>query len=137
MGNLNVTSIEDPFGVKDWESWIEFTKGWGKEMMVVADDLTATNPERTKKAIQKQAANAVVIKPNQIGTITETLQVVKIAKDAGWKVIVSHRGQETNDSFIADLAVGVGADFVKFGGFARGERISKYNRLLEIQTEIA
>ncbi len=104
--------------------------------MVVADDLVATNPERLKKAIELRAANAVIIKPNQNGTLTETLEVVKTAKRAGWKIIVSHRADETNDSFIADLAVGIGADYVKFGGFSRGERLAKYNRLLEIQKEL-
>lgn len=133
IGNLNLEMIEDPFGVEDWETWQEFNKGWGKEILVVADDLVATNPERLKTAIEKQATNAVVIKPNQIGTLSDTLQVVKLARKANWKVIVSHRGQETNDDFIADLGVAVGADFVKFGGFARGERLAKYNRLLQIQ----
>ncbi len=136
IGECNTTSIEDPFGSDDWESWVEFTRGWGSQVLVVADDLVATNPERLEKAIELRAANAVIIKPNQIGTLTETLAVVKMAKNAGWKVIVSHRADETNDSFIADLAVGVGADYVKFGGFSRGERLAKYNRLLEIQREL-
>jgi len=136
IGNRNVVSIEDPFGSDDFESWVEFTRGWGKEILVVADDLVATNPERLKRAVELNAANAVIIKPNQIGTLTETLAVVKVAKDAGWKIIVSHRADETNDDFLADLAVGVGAGYVKFGGFARGERLAKYNRLLEIQQEL-
>ena len=136
LGSLGIVSIEDPFGADDWEPWVEFTKGWGSQTLVVADDLVATNPERLKKAIELRAANAVIIKPNQIGTLTETLEVVKTAKRAGWKIIVSHRADETNDSFIADLAVGIGADYVKFGGFSRGERVAKYNRLLEIQKEL-
>jgi len=136
VGNRNVASIEDPFGSDDFESWAEFTRGWGKEILVVADDLVATNPERLQKAIERQVANSVIIKPNQIGTLTETLAVVKMAKEAGWKIIVSHRADETNDDFLADLAVAVGANFVKFGGFARGERLAKYNRLLEIQSEL-
>lgn len=136
LGSFNVVSIEDPFSSEDWETWVEFTKSWGSRALIVADDLVATNPGRLKKAIERHAANAVIIKPNQIGTLTETLEVVKIAKEAGWKVIVSHRADETNDSFIADLAVGVGADYVKFGGFARGERLAKYNRLLAIQREL-
>ena len=135
LGDRNVVSIEDPFGSDDWDSWVEFTKGWGSQALVVADDLVATNPERLEKAIKLRAANAVIIKPNQIGTLTETLEVAKMAKEAGWKIVVSHRADETNDSFIADLAVGIGADYVKFGGFARGERLAKYNRLLEIQKE--
>jgi len=136
LGSRNVVSIEDPFGSDDWDNWREFTKGWGSQVMVIADDLVATNPIRLKKAIELAAANAVIVKPNQIGTLTESLEVVKMAKDVGWKVIVSHRADETGDSFIADLAVGVGADFVKFGGFSRGERLAKYNRLLEIQNEL-
>jgi len=136
LGSRNVTSIEDPFGSDDWDGWVEFTRGWGSQVMIVADDLVATNPKRLEKAIELRAANAVIIKPNQIGTLTETLKVVQMAKEAGWKIIVSHRADETNDDFIADLAVGVGADYVKFGGFARGERLAKYNRLLEIQSEL-
>jgi len=137
VGSLNVASIEDPFGSDDWETWVQFTRGWGAQAMVVADDLVATNPNRLREAIERQAANAVIIKPNQIGTLSETLEVVKMAKEADWKVIVSHRADETNDDFIADLAVGVGADYVKFGGFSRGERLAKYNRLLEIQRELS
>ena len=136
LGNRNVVSIEDPFGADDWDSWVGFTKGWGSHVMVVADDLVATNPKRLEKAIELRAANAVIIKPNQIGTLTETLEVARMAKEAGWKIVVSHRADETNDSFIADLAVGIGADYVKFGGFSRGERLAKYNRLLEIQLEL-
>ena len=133
LGKLNVRSIEDPFGADDWDTWVEFTKGWSSQALVVADDLVATSPERLKEAIERHAANAVIVKPNQIGTLSETLEVVRLAKFAGWKIVVSHRADETNDDFIADLAVGVGADYVKFGGFARGERLAKYNRLLEIQ----
>jgi len=136
IGNRNVVSIEDPFGSNDFASWVEFTRGWGKEILVVADDLVATNTKQLEKAIELQAANAVIIKPNQIGTLSETLEVVKMAKEAGWKVIVSHRADETNDDFIADLAVGIGADYVKFGGFSHGERLAKYNRLLQIQQEL-
>ena len=136
LGSRNVISIEDPFSSDDWGSWTEFTKGWGPQVLVVADDLVATNPERLKKAIELHAANAVIIKPNQIGTLSETLEVAEMARAAGWKVVVSHRADETNDDFIADLAVGIGADYVKFGGFARGERLAKYNRLLEIQSEL-
>jgi len=136
LGKLNVRSIEDPFSSEDWDTWTEFTKGWSSQTLIVADDLVATNPERLKEAIERHAANAVIIKPNQIGTLSETLEVVKMAKEAGWKIVVSHRADETNDDFIADLAVGVGADYVKFGGFSRGERLAKYNRLLEIQNEL-
>lgn len=128
--------LEDPLDEDAWGSWVELTSQLGKRVMVVGDDLLATNPERVKTAIEKKACNAILVKPNQIGTITETLNVVKLCRDAGWKVIVSHRSGETNDWFIADFAVGIGSDFVKFGAPARGERVVKYNRLLAIQTEL-
>lgn len=128
----NILSIEDPFGEEEWNKWISFTKNYGESVLVVGDDLVVTNPDRISKAIKLQACNAVVIKPNQIGTLTETLRAVRLAKDNDLKVVVSHRSGETNDAFIADLAVGVGADFVKFGSPSRGERVAKYNRLLEI-----
>jgi enolase len=108
----------------------------GSDVTIVGDDLLATNKERVQKAIDEKACNAVLVKPNQIGTVTETLSVIKQAKDAGWKIIVSHRSGETNDWFIADFAAGVAADFVKFGAPARGERVVKYNRLLSIDTEL-
>jgi len=101
--------------------------------IIVGDDLLATNKERVKEAIKLKACSAILVKPNQIGTIAETIEVIKIARQANWKVIVSHRSGETNDSFIADFAVGVGAEHVKFGAPARGERVAKYNRLLEIE----
>lgn len=105
-------------------------------LTIVGDDLLATNPKRLEKAIAEKACSGVVIKPNQIGTVTETLNVVKMTRDAGWKVIVSHRSGETNDSFIADFAVGVAADYLKSGAPARGERVAKYNRLSSIETEL-
>ena len=133
----NIVSIEDPFPEDSWEKWVAFTKEYGDDILIVADDLTTTDPAIIKKAIQKEAANAVIIKPNQIGTVTETIKAVNLAQKAGWEVVVSHRGGETNDTFIADLAVGVGADFVKFGAPSRGERVAKYNRLLEIERKLA
>lgn len=130
-------SIEDPFGEDEWNSWISLTAKLGGETLIVGDDLTATNLERLNKAISQKAANSIVIKPNQVGTITETLKVVKAAKNAQFKIIVSHRSGETNDDFIADFAVGIDADYVKFGAPARGERVAKYNRLLEIEHELS
>ncbi|MFH1565874.1 MAG: enolase C-terminal domain-like protein [bacterium] len=132
LGKYNIFSIEDPFGEEEWEKWVQFTKIYGDEVLVVGDDLVVTNPKRIQKAIDLKACNAVIIKPNQIGTLTETLQAIKLAKDNGLKVVVSHRSGETNDSFISDLAIGVNAEFVKFGSPSRGERVAKYNRLLEI-----
>jgi len=127
--------LEDPLDEDDWESWSKLTALLGN-IIVVADDLVATNKARIEEAIKRKACTGVLIKPNQIGTIAETIEVIKITKLAGLKVIVSHRSGETNDDFIADFAVGVGADFTKFGAPARGERIAKYNRLLSIEKEL-
>jgi enolase len=129
--------LEDPFQEDAWDSWKKLYSEISNSVIIVGDDLLATNPKRVEKAIKEKACNAVLVKPNQIGTITETLNVVKMTRDAGWKVIVSHRSGETNDSFIADFSVGVAADYVKFGAPARGERVAKYNRLSAIETELA
>jgi enolase len=128
--------LEDPLSEDDWQGWQMMTGKLGKEAIIVGDDLLATNPERLTKAIKDSACSAILVKPNQIGTLSETLGVIKIARTGNFKVIVSHRSGETNDSFIADLAVGVAADYVKFGAPARGERVAKYNRLLEIEKEL-
>ena len=133
----HLLSIEDPLPEDDWEGWQQVTEKLGGEMLIVGDDLISTNAQRLEKAIDLKAANSVVIKPNQIGTVTETLDVVKIAKKANFKIIASHRSGETNDDFIADFAVGIGADYAKFGAPARGERVAKYNRLLEIEHELS
>ncbi|MBI4029451.1 MAG: phosphopyruvate hydratase [Candidatus Blackburnbacteria bacterium] len=129
--------LEDPYHEEDWNSWTELTARIGGKTMIVGDDLLVTNPERVTKAVSEKACNAILVKPNQIGTVTETLGVIKLARNAGWKIIVSHRSGETNDWFIADFAVGVKSDYVKFGAPARGERIAKYNRLLTIEKELA
>jgi enolase len=138
--NLNnqyhLAILEDPFHEDAWESWTKLNTLLSGQLVLVGDDLLATNPKRVEKAIKEKACNAILVKPNQIGTVTETLKVIKMARDAGWKIIVSHRSGETNDWFIADFAVGVGADYVKFGAPARGERVVKYNRLLSIETEL-
>ncbi len=126
--------LEDPFQEDDWSAWSQFKTQLSSETLLVGDDLLTTNPKRLQKAIDTQACNAILIKPNQIGTIIETLQTISIAKQHNFKFIVSHRSGETNDAFIADLAVGLGADYVKFGAPVRGERLAKYNRLLEIET---
>lgn len=129
-------SLEDPFFEDDWESWHQLIETIGENTLIVGDDLLCTNKKRVKEAIPKKVCSAILVKPNQIGTISETVEVIKIARDAGWKIIVSHRSGETNDDFIADFAVGVGADYTKFGAPARGERIVKYNRLLKIEKEL-
>ncbi len=128
--------IEDPFSEDAWESWKKLFDTFQGQVTIVGDDLLATNFERVQKAITEKACNAILVKPNQVGTITETIKVIKTARDAEWKIITSHRSGETNDWFIADFAVGVGSDYVKFGAPARGERVVKYNRLLSIEAEL-
>lgn len=129
--------LEDSYQEDAWDSWKKITTELSGSVIIVGDDLLVTNPKRLQKAIQEKACNGVVVKPNQIGTVTETFNVVKMAKDANWKVIVSHRSGESNDSFIADFSVGVAADYAKFGAPARGERVAKYNRLSAIEVELA
>lgn len=131
----NVYSFEDVFEQDDWENFIEFTShsNNGKDFIVVGDDLTVTNPKRIQHAAAHNAANAAIIKVNQIGSIIETIEAITLAKNNRWKVAVSHRSGETEDTFIADLAYGVGADFIKTGSMARSERLAKYNRLIEIE----
>ena len=128
--------LEDPFYQDGWESWKKLKKALSDQLIIVGDDLLATNPKRVKKAISEDACNAILIKPNQIGTVSETLSVVKLARDVDWKIIASHRSGETNDSFIADFAVGISAEYAKFGAPARGERVAKYNRLSSIEREL-
>lgn len=126
--------LEDPLFEDDWKGWSQLAKTLDLEQMVlVGDDLLCTNLERTQKAIQEKACNSILVKPNQVGTISETLRVIGLAQKAGWKTVISHRSGETTDDFIADFAVGVGGDFVKFGAPARGERTVKYNRLAKIE----
>lgn len=129
--------LEDAFQEDAWDQWKKLNNELGNLVTIVGDDLLVTNPKRIKKAVDEKACNGSIIKPNQIGTVTETFNVIKMCKDAGWKIIISHRAGETNDSFIADLAVGVGADYVKFGAPARGERVAKYNRLSAIEYELS
>lgn len=135
-GQYHLELLEDPFHEDAWNSWKKVYQELHDQVTIVGDDLLATSRERVERAIQEKACNAILVKPNQIGTVTETLKVIKQSKDAGWKVIVSHRSGETNDWFIADFAVGVGADYVKFGAPSRGERVAKYNRLSSIEVEL-
>ncbi len=132
LKNYPIASIEDPYDEKDWTNWELFGEKYTEKIIVVTDDITTSNPKLLKKAIEKDIGNAILVKPNQIGSVSETLDVIRMAHNSGWQVVVSHRGTDTNDDFIADLAVGSGAEFTKFGSPARGERIAKYNRLLEI-----
>ena len=128
-----IISIEDGLNEEDFEGFAEMNRKLGETINIVGDDLTVTNVERIKKAIQNKSINTIVIKPNQIGTLSETFQAIKIAKENDIKIFVSHRSGETNDTFIADLAVAIGADFIKAGAPTRKERIAKYNRLIEIE----
>ncbi len=125
--------IEDPFGENDFKNFAAITAAY-KKLWIAGDDLTTTNTDRMEMAHAKKSVNAIIIKPNQIGTVTETLNAVRLAREYRWAVVVSHRSGETNDDFIADFAYGVAADGFKLGAPARGERVAKYNRLLEIES---
>ena len=127
-----ISSIEDGLDEHDWEGWQYMTKKLGEKIQIVGDDLFVTNPKFLKKGIETKAANAILIKLNQIGTLTETLDTIKLATENGFKSIISHRSAETEDTTIADLAYGTGVGQIKTGSMSRSERISKYNRLLEI-----
>lgn len=134
--NYPIYLFEDPAAEDDWDGWLYLTQELEGMVQLAGDDIFATNCERIWLGIEKNLAQNVIIKPNQIGTITETLQAVKLCNEYGRNLIVSHRSGETNDSFVADLAVGVGAGMIKAGAPCRGERLAKYNRLLEIETEL-
>ena len=128
--------IEDPLAEDDFEGFQEATEILGGEMEIIGDDFLTTNLFRIQKAIDKAACNALILKPNQVGTLTEALLAGKYALDNGWQVFVKHRSGETNDTFIADLAVGLGSGWLMAGAPQRGERVAKYNRLLRIEEEI-
>jgi enolase len=131
-----IVSIEDGLAEDDWKSWIEMTEKLGTKVQIVGDDLFVTNTKRIQKGIQLGAANSVLIKLNQIGTVTETLNAIKIAYDHRWTAVVSHRSGETEDTFIADLVVGTSAGQIKTGAPARSDRNAKYNQLLRIEEEL-
>lgn len=128
-----IFSIEDPLDEEDWDNWKKLTDAMGNKVQLVGDDLFVTNPERLRKGISLGCGNAILIKLNQIGTLSETIAAVRIAKSAGYKVIISHRSGETEDTFIADLAVALNAGQIKTGAPSRSERVAKYNRLLRIE----
>ena len=132
----HILYLEDPLSEDDWEGWAKLGPRLSRDTLIVGDDLTATNPYRLQMALDKKAINGIVIKPNQVGTVIEALAVVEISRIAGLKIIVSQRSVETNDDFIADFAVAVSADYIKFGAPSRGEHVVKYNRLLEIEKQI-
>jgi enolase len=131
-----IVSIEDGFAEDDWQGFIDQTAAQGDRIQIVGDDLLVTNPRFIQQGISRKAANAALIKPNQIGTVTETIEAVTLCHSAGWRTMVSHRSGETIDDFIADLAVAVGSGQIKSGAPCRGERLAKYNRLVEIEAEL-
>ena len=131
-----LVSIEDGLDENDWEGWVELTRRLGDHVQLVGDDLFVTNPARIAEGIKKGAANAVLIKVNQIGSLTEALDAIELAHRNGYRTIISHRSGETEDTFIADLAVGTGSGQIKTGAPCRSERVAKYNRLLEIEEEL-
>jgi enolase len=128
-----LVSIEDPLDENDWDGWAELTAAIGDRVQIVGDDLFVTNPERLEEGIERGAANALLVKVNQIGTLTETLDAVALAHNSGYRTMMSHRSGETEDTFIADLAVAVGSGQIKTGAPARSERVAKYNQLMRIE----
>jgi enolase len=134
--NFDIVSIEDPFDQNDWDSYAKLTSLIGKKAQIVGDDLLVTNPKRIKEAINKKACNALLLKVNQIGSVSESIQACKDAQKAGWNVMVSHRSGETEDTFIADLVVGLKAGQIKAGAPCRSERLAKYNQLMRIEEEL-
>jgi len=129
-------SIEDGLDEDDWEGWASFTSRVGSKVQLVGDDLYTTNVKRLERGIKQKASNSILIKPNQVGTLTETLAAINMARQAGWTTVISHRSGETEDSFIADLSVAVDAGLIKTGAPCRSERLVKYNRLLMIEEEL-
>ena len=134
--NYPIVSIEDPMDENDWEGFSAITKKLGDKIQIVGDDLFVTNTDFVSKGISKKAANAVLIKLNQIGTVSETLATIRLCQKAGWNYIISHRSGETEDTFMADFAVAMAGGQIKTGSASRSERIAKYNRLLEIESDI-
>jgi len=131
-----IVSIEDGFEQDDWDAWVKLTKDVGDKIQIVGDDLLVTNPKRIKKAIELKACNALLLKVNQIGSVTESITASVMARNAGWGVMVSHRSGETEDTFIADLVVGLRTGEIKTGAPCRSERLAKYNQLLRIEEEL-
>jgi enolase len=131
-----IVSIEDGLAENDWDGWANLTRTVGNRVQLVGDDLFVTNPQILAEGIQKGVANSILIKVNQIGTLTETLSAIQMAHQAGYTTVISHRSGETEDSFIADLAVAVNAGQIKTGSLCRSERIAKYNQLLRIEQEL-
>ena len=136
IANYPIKSIEDPFAEEDWDSWKKITSEIGSKVQIVGDDLFVTNAKRLNKGIKEKSANCILVKPNQIGTLSETLEVISIARAASFNTIISHRSGDTEDTFIADLASATMSSQIKTGSLARSERVAKYNRLLRIEEEL-
>ena len=132
-----IVSIEDGLAEDDWEGWQLLTRELGKSVQLVGDDLYVTNVTRLRKGIDLKASNSILIKVNQVGTLTETLGAIDLARTSGWTAVVSHRSGETEDTTIADLVVGAGTGQIKTGSLCRSERVAKYNQLLRIEEELA
>jgi enolase len=131
-----IVSLEDGLGEDDWEGWRRMTERLGDRVQIVGDDLFVTNVERLRRGIDGGVANSILIKLNQIGTVTETLDAIEMARNAGYTSVISHRSGETEDTFISDLAVATAAGQIKTGSACRSERVAKYNRLLRIEQEL-
>jgi enolase len=131
-----IISLEDPLAEEDWEGWKKITEKLGNKIQIIGDDIFVTNPNILRKGIKEKIANSILIKLNQIGTVTETIETVRLAYSAGYTAVVSHRSGETEDTTIADFAVGMNTGMIKTGSLSRSERIAKYNRLLEIEEEL-
>jgi enolase len=136
VSSYPIISIEDGLAEDDWDGWQLLTKKLGDKIQLVGDDLYVTNVDRLTKGINLKASNSILIKPNQIGTLTETIAAIKMAQQVGWTAVISHRSGETEDTTIADLAVGLNTGLIKSGAPCRSERIAKYNRLLTIEDEL-
>lgn len=136
LGRYCLRSVEDPFAEDDWNNWTMMTERLGDRTLIIGDDLFVTQAKRLARGVKNGAANAILVKPNQVGTLTDTMETVAAARASGFEVIISNRSGETCDDFIADLAVAVGSVFLKAGSLARGERLAKYNRLLAIAEEV-
>jgi enolase len=136
VGRYPILSIEDGLAQDDWASWVQWNQVMGSRVQLVGDDLLVTNPDRVRKAVELGACNALLVKVNQIGTLSETRQAIDLARASHWGLIASHRSGETEDSLLADLAVGLGMGQIKAGAPARSERVAKYNRLLRIEGEL-
>ena len=136
ISEFPIISIEDPMDEEDWKGWDLMTKRLGSKVQLVGDDLFVTNTERLRKGIDRKVANAILIKVNQIGTLTEAFAAIELAKNSGYRNIISHRSGETEDSIIADIAVAFNAGQIKTGAPCRSERVAKYNQLLRIEEEL-